>query len=389
VPGDFLILIGMNGSGKSSTLQALGLVRDFTAGNTGKFFEERGWLPRDVKSNLQHGSFLKFDILLEGENESRYLWQFTCGLNTGRTLREVIWRLRVDESKPEMLLNFNGRSLESSLDPDIGLRGIVLKGSVLALVNPRMNNKRTIIFRRLARWARGITSLELLSPTAMRGTARGNHSDIGGRGEHLASFLSRLDPQAKSRVVGRLAEFYPIEQLNTLRKRAGWVDLRISESFKDVGDIGVRQVSDGFLRLLAFCAIPEFKGDVSLILIDEIEDGIEPHILPRLVERIVRESEAQFIMTSHSPLLVNFARNEEVVLLGRLRDGEVTASPLSELDSVQKGSEFFGGGELWAMLDRTVLDRELRREARGRRRTSYDSDDARFETRAAVAFMRD
>lgn len=60
------------------------------------------------------------------------------------------------------------------------------------------------------------------------------------------------------------------------------------------------------MRILALCAIPEFSDGCKLLLLDEVEDGIEPHILPKIIQAVVEESRAQFIVTSHSPLLVNF-----------------------------------------------------------------------------------
>ena len=82
--------------------------------------------------------------------------------------------------------------------------------------------------------------------------------------------------------------------------------MRIAESFANVGAIGPSHASDGLLRLIAICAIPEFEPHSSLVMLDEIEDGIEPHILPEIIRRVVSDSRNQFIFTSHSPLLVNF-----------------------------------------------------------------------------------
>ncbi|OAH42036.1 hypothetical protein AX777_22395 [Sphingobium yanoikuyae] len=44
-----LFLIGANGAGKSSILQALSLVRYFATGATTHFFRDRGWKAGDVR----------------------------------------------------------------------------------------------------------------------------------------------------------------------------------------------------------------------------------------------------------------------------------------------------------------------------------------------------
>jgi predicted ATPase len=203
----------------------------------------------------------------------------------------------------------------------------------------------------------GITSLELLSPVAMRSNTRGSTQGIGVKGQRLAGFLAALDAKTKDKIVSRLADFYPLDNLSTTRKRAGWVDLKISESYQ-IGAIGAAHASDGFLRLLALCAIPEFGHKSSLVLLDEIEDGIEPHILPRLIERVVADSKSQFIMTSHSPLLINFFPPEEVMLVTRSDSGESRLKELSNLEVIRAGGEYLGSGEVWANTGLSILNQQ-------------------------------
>jgi predicted ATPase len=56
------------------------------------------------------------------------------------------------------------------------------------------------------------------------------------------------------------------------------------------------------------------------VLLDEVEDGIDPHILPRFIGMIARESKVQLIVTSHSPVLVNASirRRSPLSRVGRM-----------------------------------------------------------------------
>jgi hypothetical protein len=200
----------------------------------------------------------------------------------------------------------------------------------------------------LREWATGITSLELLNPSTMRNRLRGDGNDIGPQGERLASFLAELKPDAKDRVVDRMRKFYPIKDLDTTRKRAGWIDMQVAEAFRMMGRVDAAHMSDGFLRILALCAIPEFGPEASLVLLDEVEDGIEPHILPSLIERIAAEASSQLFMTSHSPLLINFFEQSQIYLLGRDKNGQTIGSEVSELEPFRHGGEYLGNGEIWA-----------------------------------------
>ncbi len=216
----------------------------------------------------------------------------------------------------------------------------------------------------------------------MRRSARGDNHDIGTMGERLASFLASLSPRSKSKVVARLRRFYPIRNIDTRRKRAGWVDVKIAEAFRGLRGISPNHASDGLLRLIALCAIPEFHENTSLVMLDEIEDGIEPHILPEIVEAIVKDSVSQFIFTSHSPLFVNFVQPPNIHILTRQGAGAVVTSRFSEMKSWSDGLEFFGPGELWSMTEKKAIQKGLRLPSH----PNYKEPN-RFSAESAHAFM--
>lgn len=384
-PNRSLVLIGGNGSGKSSTLQALALVREFAYGDARKFFDDRGWSTASVKSRVVRSSIFIADLLLDAEDGSRFLWQFDWGLRTTTNRREIIWYLAPDAERPSRILDHNPKRTVLHFNKRRRINSFKLPGSVLAYLDFDQDGEAQSHLREIAKWAQNITSLEMLSPSGMRRGARGLTDNIGLRGERLTSFLASLDAKSKSRVVARLKKFYPIQNIETTRKRAGWVDMRIAERFTNLGGIGPSHVSDGLLRLLALCAIPEFDSHTSLVLLDEIEDGIEPHILPEIIEKIVTDSGSQFIFTSHSPLLVNFFEPTDIHVLARLPDGAITTSQFSEFSSWQEGLEYFGPGEIWSMAERNAFQNAAKRLRP--RRIKEKVDIGRFSMRRAQALM--
>ncbi len=361
-PNRSLVLIGGNGSGKSSTLQAMGLVREFAHGNAAKFFDDRGWTPASVRSRIGRHSVFGADLLLENGDHGKFLWQFDWGLRTGTNRREVIWHLTPDAEHPVRILDHSLHRTLVTAQRSKFVTGLKLPGSALAFLDFDREEQSYSNLYDVVEWAQRIISLELLSPTAMRRGARGATDNIGIRGERLASFLASLDSKSKDATVRRLREYYPLRSIETTRKRAGWVDMRISESFSQIGEIAPPHASDGLLRLIAICAIPEFTLQASLVMLDEIEDGIEPHILPELIKRVVSDSRSQFIFTSHSPLLVNFFEPGEIHVLARMTDGSIATSQFSDLDDWQEGLEYFGPGELWSMSERKGIGKKLARE---------------------------
>lgn len=353
-----LFLIGSNGAGKSSTLQALAFLQFFASGQSTDFFAERNWedvLAVRARTVEKAHNTLRYHLLFES-GDTRVLWQFAWGLGSRALVSEQMWILRPG-ALPRRIFRFDRRH---GLIKDNGeeIKGLITpSGTILSVIDPISITPEHDIVRQVLNWCVRITSLELLSPVAMRSNVRGTPKGIGTRGQRLAGFLAALDSKTKVRIVDRLRDFYPLDGLSTTRKKAGWVDLRISESF-DIGPIAAQHLSDGFLRLLALCAIPEFGSRSSMVLLDEIEDGIEPHILPRLIERIVQDSSAQFVMTSHSPLLINFFDPADVVLVTRNKEGRARFTPMNDLEVVKEGLEYLGPGEIWANAGLSTLNEQ-------------------------------
>ncbi len=297
---------------------------------------------------------LRYHLLFE-EPGVKFLWQFAWGLTSQALVTEQMWISRDDEA-PRRIARFE-RKAGIRVQTGDEIKGITSPGTIFSILHPSIVTDEHEIVSRAIDWCARITSLELLSPVAMRGNARGSQKGIGTRGQRLSGFLAALDAKTKARIVDRLSNFYPLDSLNTTKKKAGWVDLRISEAY-GLGPISAQHLSDGFLRLLALCAIPEFGSRSSMVLLDEIEDGIEPHILPRLIERIVSDSSAQFVMTSHSPLLINFFESESVTLVTRDQDGRSRFTAVNDLDVIRQGLEYLGPGEIWANAGLSTLNEQ-------------------------------
>lgn len=107
--------------------------------------------------------------------------------------------------------------------------------------------------------------------------------------------------------------------------------------------VGVEELSDGYQAMLAIVlevlyqatlatgAVPRPESLEAVILIDEIEAHLHPR-WQRTVVPLLREvfPRAQFVVTTHSPLVVGSARPGEVVVLDIGSTGAVEAEVLDE-----------------------------------------------------------
>ncbi len=108
-----------------------------------------------------------------------------------------------------------------------------------------------------------------------------------------------------------------------------------------------RQVSDGTLRLLAF--ITALNLDSTLITFEEPENRIHPRLLETLID-LMRKSDKQNIITTHSPCLVDYVKPEELLLVVKVK-GETKVKRLVDTEDIERVRKFLeeGGtlGEAW------------------------------------------
>lgn len=363
VEPNLTLLLGMNGAGKTSILQVFALARHLAEGEPQIFFNERGWDTKEFRFRSNHGrsSIVRMSFTFVGRRRSRVRWSIEWGLNSGKLRSERVQYRPANSERPIEVFRFlrgKGGRIGQEEIPALGF-----KGSILSIVQERGGDDTVqAVTADLLSWFTNIQSLELLSPTAMKAATRLNPQNMGPRGERLAGFLAALRPVQRTRVMRRLERFIPLSNLDTVRRRAGWIDLILNERFQDFGAVASTHMSDGFMRVLALCALPELP-DVTLILLDEVEDGIEPHILGRLISLIVEETRAQIIATSHSPILANVVGANGLRLISRTQYGRTVAAEVDEMPAFNLGTEFFGPGELWTNTDLAVLEREAQEVA--------------------------
>lgn len=113
----------------------------------------------------------------------------------------------------------------------------------------------------------------------------------------------------------------------------------------------LRDASYGAVRVLALLALLYDPDPPQLTCIEEIDQGLHPYVLDRLVER-VREasSKTQFIITTHSPSFVNRLKASELLVCEKAPDGS-TRLPAVTYEEVRLKEAAVGDrlglGEIW------------------------------------------
>ncbi len=110
------------------------------------------------------------------------------------------------------------------------------------------------------------------------------------------------------------------------------------------------------MLLLAFLALL-YGNTPEILLIEEPENGLHPSRLQEVVALLRKISTGeigtkprQVILTTHSPILLNFVEPEEVFMF--LRDEELGTNivPMRQAPNIKNLMKEFGTGELWYLL---------------------------------------
>jgi len=175
-------------------------------------------------------------------------------------------------------------------------------------------------------------------------------------GSNIADFLldlRRQDQNAFDGIVETMAYVLPYAKdiqpslTSSEIERKAWLQLTEAD-FKVPGWM----LSTGTLRLLALLALLRHPNPPSLIVVEEIENGLDPRSIHLLVEEIrnaVLDGATQVILTTHSPYLLDLLTLEHLVLVERDAKGQPRFLRPADNENLQRWATDFAPGKLYTM----------------------------------------
>ncbi|HKI01615.1 MAG TPA: ATP-binding protein [Thermoanaerobaculia bacterium] len=206
-------------------------------------------------------------------------------------------------------------------------------------------------------------------PRRMRGYSYILEEDLQGDGGALSSVLHRLiKEEGEKAQILRFIHALPeqdIRDISFLGTPRNEVMVRLHETFG--GKVKMREaalLSDGTLRVLAVAAALLSVLPGSLVVIEEIDNGIHPSRAKSLlqeIQRIARERELKVLLTTHNPALLDALPLEAVPdTVACYRDPQEGDSRLIRLEDLESYPELVAQDSLGRLVTRGVLDRFLK-----------------------------
>lgn len=352
------VLVGPNGAGKSTILQALDILGALVRGTISEMLESHDWEYADLPHLRSATPTITIGVEL-ALGASIVSWELTLGTRKHPGVAAEVVRARGrDDASWRTLLERKGRHVSVLHEPTgerISPPLLTLPQSWLATLDANAKEDARLFPGLLALkdWAENIHAFWSLSPSTLRAPSRGATDHVRSHGGDLASFLFRLKrnrPRRFTTFARRVARHYPrLVQIEPKSGQYGWKYLEITERWNgEKATFNARQVSDGLLRLMAVASIPEWERPPSLVLLDEIENGLHPRLIGGIADLLAEVSTAtQVIVTTHSPITLNYVPPESARVVTRGRGGGVMVTPLTETKNYAKLRQHFEPGELW------------------------------------------
>jgi predicted ATPase len=348
--GDLNVFVGHNGSGKSSLVEALETYQTFVRADLDVAMQRFMGIEHVKNKHSKPDASISFQLgLRSGKDHIKLKLKF--GTEQGQN------RYDIREESFSCKAQAIHRTLQAE-NISIGRYGEPQRTtrSMLQEINQKSDE------RQLGRdIALDVMSWQFLNlaPEAM-GMPRAQQRS-GGRvllardGSNIAEFLLDLrgqDPRALEGIIRTMSYVLPYARdlqpaITSELERKAWLQLTEGE-FKVPGWM----LSTGTLRVLALLALLRHPQPPPLLVIEEIENGLDPRSIHLLVEEIrtaVQSGRIQVILTTHSPYLLDLLKLEHLVLVARNEAGEPKFHRPANDANLQEWAKEFAPGRLYTM----------------------------------------
>lgn len=358
--------IGYNGTGKSSLLEALQMFKSIVTegldaavrpwrefehiyykGNLEKNVRRKQFFKADIKYEFEPMEFI-FQVKLKGKGV-RELQKFSTAIGQEYYNREYK-RLEGNIFYISELAKY--KEYESSRDAD---NNYIIQGRK----SPWQTPDRSILSAEFE-IRRYVEAWQFLSMnTFLMGDPHSQKKTSGPitlhkDGKNIAEFLLSIrdkDIEVYKGIFETLQYVLPYAkdlQPQITQELEKMVYLQLSEQdFKLPGWM----LSTGTLKILALLAVFRHPEPSPLIVIEELENGLDPrsiHLVVNEMRRYIANKKGQVMFTSHSPYLLDLLKLEEIIVVEKTDKQPVFSRPADNSDLLEWAKKF-NPGRLYTM----------------------------------------
>jgi predicted ATPase len=330
----FLVVVGANGTGKSTLFDVFGFLHDCLESNVRQALNARGRF-REV---ISRGASDKDTILIEIQYRMEIVdvnrlvtYTLEIGEKSGSPYvkKESLRYKRGRYGAPYYFLKFeNGEGFSITNEEDFNRPDEELDRESSKLGSPDIlalkglgqfeRFKAASAFRRLIE-AWHVSDFHIESARG-RKEATGDSEHLSESGENLprvAQHIFEQYPEVFEKIIQIMKNRVPgVSRVEPITTEDGFLTLRFSDSsfltpFLD------RYVSDGTIKMFAYLVLLYDPAPHPLLCVEEPENQLYPQLMPELAEefRLYATRGGQVVVSTHSPDFLNACELEEVIWL--------------------------------------------------------------------------
>ena len=331
------VLLGTNGSGKSTFFDVFGFLSDSLQNNVTIALNKRGGLQEVISRGCDFNKdLIKFEIKFrnqvnEMEKTPIVTYVLEIGFKNGKAIinREVLkYRRGQRTGAPWHFLDFSkGEGNAITNEDEYGNEGVEAKRVSQKVTSPDIlaikglgqfeQFKAISAFRSLLeKWY--VSNFKIEYGRSISDTGISNHLSVNGDNlAQVTKYMYDYHRELFNSILKKLPHRIPgVNQVEAKETEDGRIILRFQDqNFKD--PFVARYVSDGTIKMFAYMILLHDPEPHPLLCIEEPENFLHPDLLLQLCEEIREYSErgGQVFVSSHSPDFVNGLKIDELFFL--------------------------------------------------------------------------
>lgn len=354
----FCVIIGANGTGKSTLFDIFGFLRDALKNNIRQALQIRGGY-REIITRGQEQEDIEIELQFRMkilDTERLVTYQIIIGQNNNRPVikREILRYKRGEHGKPFHFLDFQlgqGYAITNEEDfskPDKELdreEQQLESNDILAIkgLGQFQRFKAATAFRSLIEnWH--VSDFHISEARGSKEISYAEHlSTTGDNIATVAQYIYQQYPEIFQQILEKMKQRVPgISSVEAKETEDGRLILRFQDqAFKD--PFIDRYVSDGTMKMFAYLILLFDPNPHPLLCVEEPENQLYPTLLKELAEEFAHYSDrgGQVFVSSHSPDFINavplasifwLIKSQGITQIHRAADNEILKNLVAEGD---------------------------------------------------------